>query len=227
MTMKLASLAGAAFGLGLAAIGTTSAYAAVIDGITVTNAGRIDPSTAPVIVQPLPIGTGGGFVGQTEIGQATTIPPNLPTLPNPGWDAYGAADTTHSWWNVYSGYADFGYSGTTLSFLWGSPNNLTSSTDANYITFFNSSNTALGTVTAADLASSFGVNNTTDPGYLLTFMTGTPFSYVRVGTVPSDFEFAFTAGVPEPATWAMMMAGFAGVAFLGLRRKRQPVALTL
>ncbi|HME83412.1 MAG TPA: choice-of-anchor C family protein [Roseiarcus sp.] len=33
--------------------------------------------------------------------------------------------------------------------------------------------------------------------------------------------------VPEPSAWAMMLAGFAGLGFLGFRRLRQPVALSL
>ena len=40
----------------------------------------------------------------------------------------------------------------------------------------------------------------------------------------SDFRFAattFTAAVPEPATWAMMLLGFASVGFVGYRRSRK------
>ena len=32
--------------------------------------------------------------------------------------------------------------------------------------------------------------------------------------------------VPEPATWAMMMLGFAGIGYAGLRRTKSPLALT-
>jgi len=31
----------------------------------------------------------------------------------------------------------------------------------------------------------------------------------------------FTAGVPEPSTWAMMILGFAGVGFMAYRRRSQ------
>ena len=37
------------------------------------------------------------------------------------------------------------------------------------------------------------------------------------------FEFDM-AGVPEPATWAMMLVGFASLGFAGLRRTKTPIA---
>lgn len=41
-----------------------------------------------------------------------------------------------------------------------------------------------------------------------------------IGNSPS----AGVPGTPEPSTWAMMMLGFAGLGFAGLRRHRSPVA---
>jgi hypothetical protein len=35
------------------------------------------------------------------------------------------------------------------------------------------------------------------------------------------------SSVPEPSAWAMMLLGFAGLGFLGFRRSRQPVAISL
>jgi hypothetical protein len=58
---------------------------------------------------------------------------------------------------------------------------------------------------------------------LFTFLSGDP---------PSDFSSGFdnvvintVDAVPEPATWAMMLLGFAGVGFMAYRRKSKPVAL--
>jgi hypothetical protein len=39
--------------------------------------------------------------------------------------------------------------------------------------------------------------------------------------------FVATAAVPEPATWAMLILGFAGIGFMAYRRKSKPVALRL
>ena len=33
----------------------------------------------------------------------------------------------------------------------------------------------------------------------------------------TSLSFKATGGVPEPSTWAMMLAGFAGLGFLGYR----------
>lgn len=40
-----------------------------------------------------------------------------------------------------------------------------------------------------------------------------------------DFTYHAVSGVPEPATWAMMVLGFAGLGFLAYRRRNQSTAL--
>ena len=42
-----------------------------------------------------------------------------------------------------------------------------------------------------------------------------------------QFSATFTTAVPEPSTWAMMILGFAGIGFMGYRRKQQGPALRL
>lgn len=46
------------------------------------------------------------------------------------------------------------------------------------------------------------------------------FSLAPIAGGPTDF--AAVTAVPEPATWAMMLLGFAGVGFLAYRRKSKP-----
>jgi hypothetical protein len=37
---------------------------------------------------------------------------------------------------------------------------------------------------------------------------------------PNDVDLGFSAVVPEPSTWAMMLLGFGGLGFLGNRARR-------
>jgi hypothetical protein len=51
--------------------------------------------------------------------------------------------------------------------------------------------------------------------------TGTGAVIVRVGSTGGVGVTPFGAGVPEPSTWAMMILGFATLAFTGYRRSRK------
>jgi hypothetical protein len=91
------------------------------------------------------------------------------------------------------------------------------------------------------LVSAFGPfdvgNNQNPAGYLISFvLTGLGgFDSVKFSTGDTAFEFAFTASpnltvtpaVPEPSTWAMMIAGFAGVGFVSYRQKSNEPALRI
>ena len=203
----------------LAAIGVAPAYAttAVIDGITVTESGRVNPAS-PNFGQPASVDTTG--VAQIQIGQVAG-PGNPPEFSNSGWNPYGLDDVSHNWWNVYSGSVTFNLSGSRLNVVWGSPND-DDPTSSNSVSFYSGANgtgSLLGTVLASDLYSNFaGIANTTDPGYLVSFAPG-KFGSVVFGTVPSDFEFA-VVGVPEPSTWAMLLLGFAGLGYAGFRKPK-------
>ncbi len=228
MGKALTTTAGAALGLGLAVLGAMNASAATqftVGDITVHYLGEVDTSF-PLVSQPLATSTSSPFVGQIMTGSPGTLPGN------PGWDPYGSTDTTHEWWGIYQGYANFAQSAvSSLAFIWGSPN-YNDPANTNYLTFSYAGGSA--TVKASDLYSNFNnvappIDNGNHPGYLLSFTSSSPINNVQAGLLgnSADFEFAFTTGVPEPATWGMMLVGFAGVAFLGLRRKRQPIALSL
>jgi hypothetical protein len=51
--------------------------------------------------------------------------------------------------------------------------------------------------------------------------SGTPIRYANT----DGFGSASAGAVPEPATWMMMLAGFAGLGLVGLRRARGAIAL--
>jgi hypothetical protein len=211
----------------LSSFGWASANAAtvVVGGITVTDYGRVSPAI-PNSTQPASAATTG--LAQVQIGQPNSAG-NPSELSNAGWDPYGLSDTNHNWWNVESGSVTFNLSGSALNVVWGSPND-NNPVSSNFVSFYSEANGGgglLGTVLASDLYSNFsGINNTTDPGYMISFAPGR-FGSVVFGTGPSDFEFAVVepstfgvAGVPEPSTWAMMFIGFAGLAGMGFHRRR-------
>jgi hypothetical protein len=50
--------------------------------------------------------------------------------------------------------------------------------------------------------------------------------YVEGNGSPSDLIFTTTGGVPEPATWAMMLLGFAGLGFAGFRKAKTSRAIS-
>ncbi len=205
------------------AASTASAATAVIDGITVSDFGRVNPA-GPDFAQP-GVGTG---TAQIQIGQVNVIPPNPPEFGNPGWNPYGLSDTTHHWWNIEGGTVTFNGSNDALTIVWGSPNDNNPSA-TNTVSFYSGANgtgSLIGQVLASDLYSNFsGINNTQDPGYLISFMTPEQFGSVVFTTGSSDFEFA---AVPEPSTWAMLGLGFVGLAGLaGRKRARNRLAPAL
>ena len=96
----------------------------------------------------------------------------------------------------------------------------------NTVSFYSGANgtgSLIGQVLASDLYANFSdINNTQDPGYLVSFMTPEKFGSVLFTTGSSDFEFA---AVPEPSTWAMLGIGFVGLA--GRKRQRNRLAPAL
>ncbi len=198
------------------AASAASAATATIDGITVNEYGRVNPA-GPNYAQP-GFGTG---TAQIQIGQVNVMPPNPPEFSNPGWSPYGASDTTHPWWNIEGGQVTMNGSGTALTIVWGSPNdnNPAATNTVSFYTGANGTGTLIGQVLASDLYSNFSnVDNTQDPGFLVSFMTPQIYGSVVFTTGSSDFEFA---AVPEPSTWAMLGIGFAGLGLAGFKRSRR------
>ena len=122
------------------------------------------------------------------------------------------SDTTHPWWNIEGGQVTFNGSGNALTIVWGSPNdnNPAATNTVSFYTGANGTGSLIGQVLASDLYSNFSnIDNTQDPGFLVSFMTPEKYGSVVFTTGSSDFEFA---AVPEPSTWAMLGIGFAGLA---------------
>jgi hypothetical protein len=105
---------------------SADAATATIDGIAVSDSGLVNPSTAPDYAQPNSVATVG--VSQQQFGSPGTLPGN------PGCDPYGPGDSSHHWWNLYSGSVTFSLTGDSLKIVWGSPN-YDDPTNANYVSF--------------------------------------------------------------------------------------------
>jgi hypothetical protein len=66
---------------------------------------------------------------------------------------------------------------------------------------------------------------TTDNEYF-SFSRIPSFDSIKFTTITNAFEFDLAKPVPEPSTWAMIIAGFAGLAYPAFRRrKKAPLAL--
>jgi hypothetical protein len=202
-------------------LGASAASAVTIDTITVNEYGRVNPA-APDYAQP-GVGTGSA---QIQIGPVNG-PGNPPQFGNPGWNPYGLSDTTHPWWNIEGGQVTFNGPGNALTIVWGSPNdnNPAATNTVSFYTGANGTGSLIGQVLASDLYSNFSnIDNTQDPGFLVSFMTPEKYGSVVFTTGSSDFEFA---AVPEPSTWAMLGLGFAGLALAGYKRSRNRLAPAL
>jgi hypothetical protein len=120
----------------------------------------------------------------------------------------------------------FGTSRTSISIYWGS-------IDGNQGGNNNLNTLTLGsfTLTGADLVTD-GATGTGDQfspaGNELVTITGlAPFTTATFSSTRNAFEFALGTPVPEPATWAMMMLGFAGLGYAAFRRNTKGRALAI
>ena len=216
--MRKTLLSGVAAAATILAASAGPAAAVTLGNLTIFDYGRVS-ATAPDVAQP---GVGSG-TAQIQTGQVDVIPPNPKEFDNPGWDPYGLSDTTHHWWNIEGGQVTMNVPGNALTIVWGSPNdnNPAATNTVSFYTGVGGTGTLIGQVLASDLYANFpSINNTQDPGYLISFLSDQTFGSVVFTTGSSDFEFA-VASVPEPSTWAMLAIGFAGLALGGYKRSRR------
>ncbi len=87
------------------------------------------------------------------------------------------------------------------------------------------------TLTGADLVAmgALGNGSQTDPkaNELVTITGLDPFKSATFSSTGNSFEFSLGAPVPEPATWAMMALGFAGLGYAAFRRNSKGRALAI
>jgi hypothetical protein len=101
---------------------------------------------------------------------------------------------------------------TTIDIYWGSIDSY------NTLTLSNGDS-----ITGADLASLFGLTfdsiGNSGQSKWVQITDSKPFNGFTASTSQAAFEFDM-AGVPEASTWAMMLLGFAGLGYAGVRRVR-------
>ncbi|MBK6414314.1 PEPxxWA-CTERM sorting domain-containing protein [Sphingopyxis sp.] len=185
--------------------------------------GSVTPGTVPYsgptptydFRSPTPNVTGGLITNTSESGV--------------GAQPYGS---TGSFWTVgpddgSPGNMDLSSFGniSNISFIWGSVDGY------NLLEFLDAGGNVLASFTGADVFNPAN-GNQTDPNtnpvvrFNLTDGDQTAFTTLRLSSTSNAFEtdnFAINA-VPEPATWALMMIGFAAVGF-GMRRRRPQVSV--
>jgi hypothetical protein len=120
----------------------------------------------------------------------------------------------------------FGTSRTSISLYWGS-------IDGNQGGNNNLNTLTLGsfTLTGADLVlkGATGTGDQFSPlgNELVTISGLAPFTTATFSSTRNAFEFAIGTPVPEPATWAMLALGFAGLGYAAFRRNTKGRVLAI
>jgi hypothetical protein len=201
--------------VGVSALALSSAANA---GITLTgNVPGVNPYSGPAPTYTFdpgsrPLVAGGGFVTGTN-----GILYAQPYGSSGYYYAVGPSTSTTGTIDL-SSFADIN----SISFLWGSVDSY------NTLQFLDASMNILASFSGNDIfdpANGNRTNPNTNP--IVTFsLTGTDASdltYLRLISSSNSFEIdnLLVGSVPEPATWALMLLGFAGIG-VALRRARKP-----
>lgn len=112
-----------------------------------------------------------------------------------------------------------------LSFVWGSVDMY------NTLEILDNAQNVLWTIVGNDIVSPADGDRTdphTNPLVTFTFTDPSAVGFLRLSSTQNAFEIdnLKVAGVPEPATWALMLLGFGGIG-LAMRRRRKPALAQL
>ena len=229
--MRISALLAAAVSFGLSVAAGNAA------SITVLSPGNLGPTsgatfnsiTATTYSQTTPSGTfsdgGANFSGSGVVM-------NNGGQPSLGLYATPLGDATNYMAVLGGGSEKIAFSSqmNSLGLYWGSVDTY------NFLEFFNG-NTSVAMISGIDvqppMLANGGQTDYASNGYVV--IGALPFfDSVVVSSSANSFEFdnvlagvgttQFTAGVPEPSTWAMLLVGFAGLGYAGFRRSKGPIS---
>ena len=234
--MRISGLLGAVAALGLSTAGNAASYTIL------WSPGDLGPpagyaSVATFDGDSVPVGTYGltNSSGPFSDGGAAFSGSGV-VMNNGGGDSLGLYATpygdTTNYMAVLGGKSEeIAYSGLRDSFglYWGSVDTY------NSLTFYRGGS-VVETITGAEVDPPVNANgdqtDNASNGYVL--ITALPlFDRVVAASTSNSFEFdnvvaggatQFSAAVPEPSTWAMLLVGFAGLGYAGFRRSKAPIS---
>ncbi len=185
-----------------------------------------------------PLFAGSGVSLGSSTGYVTPTQKGADPNDAQGWDPWGSTDTNSFWISVGGAGGNSGSSQslvfssavTSFSLLWGSPNSDNSITLSNgdVVSYQDSSGYFVDGVQQTS-----AYPNTTDPGYIVTITSSTPFSSVILSNDIGGFEVADigiaggaggVSGTPLPSTWTMLIAGFLGLGVFAYRGSKKNAA---
>jgi hypothetical protein len=143
--------------------------------------------------------------------------------PNDGNGAFPFGDTSRKYLSVLGGASVDISTGPSsrVGFYWGSIDGY------NSVKFYNGA-TLVGSLAGSDLTPLLANGNQvqfSSNRHITFFLTSGSFDRFSLSSSANSFEVDnISAGVPEPATWAMMLLGFVGLGYLSRRRKSREVA---
>lgn len=122
----------------------------------------------------------------------------------------------------------FGTSRTSISLYWGSiDGNQGGNNNLNTFAITTDGYTLTGADLVAMGATGTGDQFSPQGNELITISGLAPFTTATFSSTRNAFEFAIGTPVPEPATWAMMALGFAGLGYAAFRRNTKGRALAI
>jgi hypothetical protein len=222
-----------ALGLGTLALGVAGlAQAATITIGTSINGGAI--TTRAAGSSPGPVDFAGFVDAQWNINSVSAINPNPNEFDSNSINTSSGGGTEVL--TVYITESDILAVPGTQDFLSGLTANLVPANwSAELATYINPDNAVFGTehllsshtfsaIGGQDLTSAFGI--TTSPVSLTEVYTITPNNVAGTNNATIDLSTS-TPAIPEPATWGMVLLGFAGLGFAAFRKGKREVEVGL